>query len=68
LDAALDARVLPLGGTRSPAYFDVALDELSATLPHARRVVLPGLGHSGPDDDEAPLVVAQALRDFFGGR
>jgi pimeloyl-ACP methyl ester carboxylesterase len=66
--AALDARVLLLGGTRSPAYFGVALDELSATLPHARRVMLPGLGHSGPDNDEAPLVVAQALRDFFGGR
>jgi pimeloyl-ACP methyl ester carboxylesterase len=35
-------------------------------LPHAQSITLPGVGHSAPDDH--PLVVAQALRDFFGAR
>ncbi|MBG6135924.1 alpha/beta fold hydrolase [Longispora fulva] len=62
---ALDARVLLLGGARSPAYLGVALDELSSALPDARRVTFPGLGHSGPDDDGDPRRVGAALRDFF---
>ncbi|GII31532.1 alpha/beta fold hydrolase [Planotetraspora mira] len=64
--ATLRASVLLLGGTRSPAYFDAALQRLAAVVPHARSITLPGVGHSAPDDD--PLVVAQALRDFFGAR
>jgi pimeloyl-ACP methyl ester carboxylesterase len=64
--AALDSRVLLLGGTKSPAYFGVALDALSATLPHARRVDLAGLRHSGPDDDGDPRRVGEILSDFFG--
>ncbi|MGW0803284.1 alpha/beta fold hydrolase [Nonomuraea sp. NPDC002799] len=64
--AALDAQVLLLGGTRSAAYFGVAFAELAEVLTHARSIALLGLGHSGPEDDGAPLVVAQALRDFFG--
>ena len=63
---ALDTQVLLLGGAKSPAYLHVAQDALSAVLPHARRVTLPGLGHSGPDDDGDPPRVAEALRDFFG--
>ncbi|WP_345337664.1 alpha/beta hydrolase [Planotetraspora kaengkrachanensis] len=62
--ATLPARVLLLGGTRSPAYFDGALKRLAAVLPQARSITLPGVGHSAPDDD--PLVVARPLRDFFG--
>ncbi|MEV1168560.1 hypothetical protein [Nonomuraea sp. NPDC049784] len=61
----LRARVLLLGGSKSPAYFSVALDKLAAVLPHARRMTLTGLGHSGPENDGDPVVVAQALRDFF---
>jgi pimeloyl-ACP methyl ester carboxylesterase len=64
--AALDAQVLLLGGTRSAAYLGLALQELAEVLTHARSIALPGVGHSGPEDDGAPLVVAQALRDFFG--
>jgi hypothetical protein len=63
--AALDAQVLLLGGTKSPAYLDAALAELSAVLPRARRVTFAGLGHSGPDDDGDPQRVSEALRDFF---
>ena len=63
--ASLGSRILLLGGTKSPAYFSVALDELSAAIPHARRITFSGLGHSGPDDDGDPRRVAEALRDFF---
>jgi pimeloyl-ACP methyl ester carboxylesterase len=63
--AALGSRVLLLGGTKSPAYLGVALDELSTALPHARRVTFPGLGHSGPDDSGDPQRVGRAVRDFF---
>ncbi|MEV6909136.1 alpha/beta hydrolase [Amycolatopsis sp. NPDC051071] len=63
--AALGSRVLLLGGTKSPPYLKVALDELSAVLPHARRITFSGLGHSGPDDDGDPSRVADALRAFF---
>jgi pimeloyl-ACP methyl ester carboxylesterase len=63
--ASLDARVLLLDGTKSPAYFGVALDELSAAIPHTQRITFSGLGHSGPDDDGDPPRVAEALRIFF---
>ncbi|WP_432931733.1 alpha/beta fold hydrolase [Microbispora sp. CA-135349] len=66
--AALDARVLLLGGTKSAAYLRLALRRLSEVLPHARSIDLPGVGHSGPEDDGAPLVVAEVLREFFGAR
>lgn len=64
--AALDAQVLLLGGTKSPAYLRVALDELSAVLPHARRITFSGLGHSGAEDGAGPQRVGEALCDFFG--
>jgi len=63
--ARLQARVLLLGGTRSPDYLSVALSELAAVLPHAQRVTLQGLTHEGPENDGQPFVVAKALRDFF---
>ncbi|MFD2473274.1 alpha/beta fold hydrolase [Amycolatopsis silviterrae] len=62
--ANLKPRVLPLGGTTSPAYLRTALDELSTTIPHARRITFSGLGHSGPDDGDPPRV-AKTLRTFF---
>lgn len=65
---SLDARVLLLDGTKSPAYLGVALEALSAAIPHARRTTFSGLGHSGPDDDGDPPRVAEALRSFFGNR
>ena len=63
--AALRVPVLLLGGTKSPDFLSTALSELAAALPHAQRVTLPGLDHSGPEDDGSPLTVAQTLRDFF---
>ncbi|WP_433219206.1 alpha/beta fold hydrolase [Dactylosporangium sp. CS-047395] len=63
--AAVRARVLLLGGTRGPSFFEPALAALAATLPDARRITFPGLTHEGPEDDGHPLVVAPALREFF---
>jgi pimeloyl-ACP methyl ester carboxylesterase len=63
--AQVDAQVLLLSGGKSPAYFGLALDELSTVVPHTRRATFPGLGHSGPENDEDPQRVGEALRDFF---
>jgi pimeloyl-ACP methyl ester carboxylesterase len=63
--ATLGSRVLLLGGTKSPAYLSVALDELVTVLPYARRVTFSGLGHSGPDDSGDPQRVGETVRDFF---
>ncbi|MFI7644166.1 alpha/beta fold hydrolase [Nonomuraea sp. NPDC049400] len=48
LDAyrSVEAEVLLLGGTRSPAHLRSALTALEWLLPHARRVALEGLDHS----------------------
>ena len=62
--------ILLLGGTKSPAYLTEALDALERTLPHAGRVVLRGLHHSGPwnrDRGGAPGVVAEQIRSFLRG-
>ena len=64
--AKLPARVLLLGGTKSPAFLRMGLDALERTLPHVERVTFSGLGHDGPEDDGKPRLVAQRLRRFFG--
>lgn len=63
--AALQARVLLMGGTRSPDYLGTALRELAAVIPHGQVIALPGLGHSGPQNNGRPAVVARLLRDFL---
>jgi hypothetical protein len=62
--ARLSTHALLIGGTRSPAYLQTALDELGAVLPEVRRVTFPGVGHEGPENDGRPDQVAQILRDF----
>ena len=62
----LAARVLLLGGSKSPAFLGVALDGLERTLPRVERVTFSGMGHDGPENDGKPEVVADALRLFFG--
>ncbi len=56
---------LLMGGDKSPPYLRLALDELAAALPHARRIEFRGLNHQGPDNSEQPAVVAAKLREFF---
>ncbi|HUY79249.1 MAG TPA: hypothetical protein VMV29_20945, partial [Ktedonobacterales bacterium] len=66
--AALQAATLLLGGSASPAYLKDSVDALAKVLPHAKRIVFPGLNHgaSGPTDRGGqPERVAQELRRFF---
>jgi pimeloyl-ACP methyl ester carboxylesterase len=62
--ASIGADVLLLGGSKSPDYLGTALDALEHVLPSSRRVTMPGLGHTGPEDQ--PERVAEQLRPFFG--
>ncbi|MFI6597381.1 alpha/beta fold hydrolase [Nonomuraea sp. NPDC050536] len=67
--AAVEAEVLLLGGSKSPAYLKQALTALEGVLPHACRVELPGLGHgaTGPTDQGGdPGAVAKELHAFLG--
>jgi pimeloyl-ACP methyl ester carboxylesterase len=60
----LKARVLLLGGSKSPQYLRTAVRNLQVALPEAECVEFAGLGHLAAEDQ--PLTVAQALRPFFG--
>jgi pimeloyl-ACP methyl ester carboxylesterase len=68
---AVQAEVLLLGGSKSPAYLKAALDALATRLPRARRVEFPGLDHGGSSDRSSmnrhgnPVLVAGELRRFF---
>jgi len=61
----LQARVLLLGGGKSPAFLKTALDALARTLPNAERVTFSDLDHLGPTADGKPEIVAAKLRRFF---
>jgi pimeloyl-ACP methyl ester carboxylesterase len=61
----LSCEVLLLGGSRSARNLTASLDGLSRVLPHARRVVLHGTGHTAPDNSGQPDRVAAELQRFF---
>jgi len=61
----VQADVLLLGGTRSRSFLKKALDYLSTTLPHSKRVEFPGVGHLVADNDGKPEMVAEELKRFF---
>ncbi len=66
--ADITAEVLLLGGARSPAYLQAALDALQRVLPRAERTAFTELGHSASgnrDQRGNPDVVAGRLRDFL---
>lgn len=66
--AAINAEVLLLGGSKSPAYLKAALDALEKHLQHAKRVEFTGLNHGGSGNTNRggqPERVAQELRAFF---
>jgi pimeloyl-ACP methyl ester carboxylesterase len=65
---ALRAKVLLIGGSKSPAYFKLALDTLEKVLPHVKRIEFSGLGHGGAGNANRggkPERVAQELHKFF---
>ena len=57
---------LLMGGAKSPRYLLDALGFLERTIPGARRVTFPDVGHNAPDI-QAPKVVAGELAKFFAG-
>jgi pimeloyl-ACP methyl ester carboxylesterase len=57
--------VLLLGGTRSPGYLQRTLRRLADVLPAATLKILPGAGHTAPDDSGRPVEVAAELTAFF---
>lgn len=62
------AEVLLVGGSRSPAYLQNALDSLERVLPKVERVELDGLDHAASwnsDRGGNPDHVARELRSFF---
>lgn len=67
----VQAEVLMLGGSKSPAYLKAALDALEIVLSRVERIEFPGLNHGGSSDNSGtnrggkPELVAQALLQFF---
>lgn len=70
------ADVLVLGGSNGLSFLKPALEALTRTIPHCRRVEFPGLDHGSSSDPsttnpagsaERIAVVAQEVRAFFAG-
>jgi pimeloyl-ACP methyl ester carboxylesterase len=67
--SAIDAEVLLLGGSKSPAYLKASVDGLERVVPQAARVEFPGLDHGATgnaDRGGKPGLVARALGQFYG--
>lgn len=65
---AVQAEVLLLGGSKSPAYLKAVLDVLEQIVPQVKRVEFPGLDHAASwnaDRGGQPERVAQELLRFF---
>jgi pimeloyl-ACP methyl ester carboxylesterase len=61
----LKAEVLLLGGSKSQKFLTMALDQLDAALPNAKRVEFKGLGHIAASNGGKPGIIANELRSFF---
>jgi pimeloyl-ACP methyl ester carboxylesterase len=75
MDGALDtfrrveADVLLLGGSKSPAYLKASVDGLEKVLPHVTRVEFPGLDHGATGNTDRggrPELVAAKVGEFLG--
>jgi pimeloyl-ACP methyl ester carboxylesterase len=63
--SSITARVLLLGGGKSPPFITTELfDSLQRTIPDSVAEILDGLGHTAPDE-KAPEVVAERVRAYF---
>ena len=69
--ATVSADVLLMAGSKGLPFLRAGLDALAQTLPHNRRVTVPGLDHGGSSDISPanrhgqPEVVAPEVRAFF---
>jgi pimeloyl-ACP methyl ester carboxylesterase len=64
----IQADMLLLGGSKSPAYLKAALDALGTSVPNAKRVELAGLNHGASwnsDRGGRPGPLARELRRFL---
>ena len=61
----LEADVLLMTGSRSPAFLRSGVARLLKLIPRAEHVELPGVGHTAADNGAQPRLVAEALRQFF---
>jgi pimeloyl-ACP methyl ester carboxylesterase len=61
----MQARVLLMSGSRSPAFLRRGVARLLELIPHASHVELRGVGHVAADNGGKPGLVADALREFF---
>lgn len=67
--AAIQADVLLLGGSKSPAYLRASVDALAKVLPDATRIELPGLDHGATGNKDRggrPELVAAKVGGFLG--
>jgi len=60
----IQARTLIMYGGKSPAFLRDIMPTLESLLPNARRVELPGLDHSAPEESPS-LTIANTLRPFL---
>ncbi len=63
---AITARVLLLGGRKSPSFATTRLfDQLTAAIPNSASDLIDGLDHTAPDEN-APELVADRVRRHLG--
>jgi pimeloyl-ACP methyl ester carboxylesterase len=66
--ASIRARVLLLGGQKSPSFITTDLfDALRRTIPGSAAEILDGLDHNGPEE-KAPDVVGERVRQFYSSQ
>jgi pimeloyl-ACP methyl ester carboxylesterase len=66
---AVEADVLLLGGSKSPAYLKASVDGLEKVLPHVTRVEFHGLDHGATGNTDRggrPELVAAKVGEFLG--
>jgi pimeloyl-ACP methyl ester carboxylesterase len=66
--ASISARVLLLGGQKSPSFITTDLfDVLRRTIPDSAAEILDGLDHIAPEE-KAPDVVGERVRQFYSSQ
>jgi hypothetical protein len=66
--APISARVLLLGGQKSPSFITTDLfDVLRHTIPGSAAEILDGLDHDAPEE-KAPDVVGERVRQFYSSQ
>jgi pimeloyl-ACP methyl ester carboxylesterase len=63
--ANINADVLLLGGSKSPAFLKDVMNALNSALPNAKCVEFKGFGHTMSSNEGNPKLVAEELRRFF---